>query len=405
MRIEIDIDKKTLIGAAAGAAITILIVVVMYGIFGGGGGQQEQQAGGPAVENISPETNQPLPTLDNSGGGAEEDFPEEEQVQEDKQKNEDFEPFAASQQPPDIAIPDGDGKIACPEATVTVTNADELTEALAAAEPGAVIFMEPGEYQGHFVAATKGTKDQPIFVCGSRDAIIDGGGVKEGYAFHLNEVDYWRLIGFTVRHAQKGVMADKTNFSVVQDLDVNHIGDEGIHFRNFSSDNIAQYNIIWGTGLRKDKYGEGVYFGTAESNWATFSGGQMDKSDRNIARGNVIRATAEAIDIKEGTSDGKIIGNIFDGSTITGDGHNDSWVDVKGNGYLIERNTGRGSPADGFQTHKIINGWGTGNTFRLNIIDLGGSGGFGINDTAGGNTIACDNEVTGGPLTKKSECS
>ncbi|GAB1824211.1 right-handed parallel beta-helix repeat-containing protein [Herbidospora sp. RD11066] len=404
MRIEIDIDKKTLIGAAAGAAFTILIVVVMYGIFGGGG-QQEQQAGGPAVENIAPDTSQPLPTLDNSGSGAEEDFAEEEQVEEDKSKNEDFEVFTASQQPPDIAVPDGDGKIACPDATVTVTNADELTEALASAEPGTVIFMEPGEYQGHFVAATKGTKDQPIFVCGSRDAIIDGGGVKEGYAFHLNEVDYWRLIGFTVRHAQKGVMADKTNFSVVQDLDVNHIGDEGIHFRNFSSDNIAQYNLIWATGLRKDKYGEGVYFGTAESNWATFSGGQMDKSDRNIARGNVIRATAEAIDIKEGTSDGKIIGNIFDGSMITGDGHNDSWVDVKGNGYLIERNTGRGSPADGFQTHKIINGWGTGNTFRANVIDLGGSGGYGINDTAGGNTISCDNEVTGGPLTKKSECS
>lgn len=403
MRIEIDIDKKTLIGAAAGAAFTILIVVILYGIFGGGG--QEQQPGA-VVESIQPESGaQPLPTLGADDGAAEEDFPEEEEPVRNEEEDKDFEPFVASQQPPDIAVPDGEGKIACPEATVTVTTADELTEALAAAEPGMVIFMEPGEYQGHFVAAAKGTKDQPIFVCGSRDAIIDGGGVKKGYAFHLNGADYWRLIGFTVRHAQKGVMADKSNFNVVQDLDVNHIGDEGIHFRNFSSDNIAQYNIIWGTGLRRDKYGEGVYFGTAESNWATFSGGQMDKSDRNIARGNVIRATAESIDIKEGTTGGKIIGNIFDGSALTGDGHNDSWVDVKGNGYLIERNTGRGTSADGFQTHKIINGWGTGNTFRLNVIDLGGSGGYGINDTVGGNTIACDNEVTGGPLTKKSECS
>ncbi|WP_061300121.1 hypothetical protein [Herbidospora cretacea] len=404
MRIEIDIDKKTLIGAAAGAAFTILIVVIMYGIFGGDGGQEQQP--GMKVENIQPDNGaRSLPTLGTDDGAVEEDFPEEEEPVRNEEENKDFEPFVASQQPPDIAIPDGEGKIACPEATVTVTTAEELTGALAQAQPGDVIFMEPGEYQGHFVAAAKGTKDQPIFVCGSRDAIIDGGGVKEGYAFHLNEADYWRLIGFTVRHAQKGVMADKSNFNVVQDLDVNHIGDEGIHFRNFSSDNIAQYNIIWGTGLRRDKYGEGVYFGTAESNWATFSGGQMDKSDRNIARGNVIRATAESIDIKEGTTGGKIIGNIFDGSALTGDGHNDSWVDVKGNGYLIERNTGRGTSADGFQTHKIINGWGTGNTFRLNVIDLGGSGGYGINDTAGGNTIACDNEVTGGPLTKKSECS
>ncbi len=136
MRIEIDIDKKTLIGAAAGAAFTILIVVIMYGIFGGGGGQ-EQQAGGPAVENIAPDTSAPLPTLGLQrrrdrgrlhGGGA--------GAGGRARRTEDFEPFTATQQPPDIAIPDGEGKIACPEATVTVTNADELTEALAAGPAG-----------------------------------------------------------------------------------------------------------------------------------------------------------------------------------------------------------------------------------------------------------------------------
>jgi hypothetical protein len=163
--------------------------------------------------------------------------------------------------------------------------------------------------------------------------------------------------------------------------------------------------MIYATGLRREKFGEGVYLGTAESNWAAYSGGKMDRSDRNLVRGNVIRSTAEAIDIKEGTSNGRIVGNIFDGSGLSGSKHNDSWVDVKGNGYVIEGNTGSNTNGDGFQTHKIVDGWGTGNVFRANIINLGNSGGVGINDTAGGNKIACDNKVTGGMLTKKDVCS
>jgi hypothetical protein len=122
-------------------------------------------------------------------------------------------------------------------------------------------------------------------------------------------------------------------------------------------------------------------------------------------RGNVIRATAEAVDIKEGTSGGRIVDNVFDGSALGGDKVNDSWVDVKGNNYLIEGNTGKRTRQDGFQVHQIIDGWGTGNVFRRNTIDLAGGGGVGINDTVGGNTIACDNKVTGGKLTENGTCS
>ncbi|GAA4609697.1 hypothetical protein GCM10023195_39360 [Actinoallomurus liliacearum] len=60
--------------------------------------------------------------------------------------------------------------------------------------------------------------------------------------------------------------------------------------------------------------------------------------------------------------------------------------------------------ADGFQTHRIVKGWGTGNMFRGNKIDLAGGNGVGINDTAGGNTILCDNKVSGGRLTKDGTC-
>ncbi|WP_218038809.1 right-handed parallel beta-helix repeat-containing protein [Acrocarpospora pleiomorpha] len=302
-------------------------------------------------------------------------------------------------------VPSGPGKVRCPQPTKIVGNSSALQQAIKSARAGDVIQLRPGIYKGKFVAQKSGTKAKPIFLCGTAKSVLDGGGIKNGYGFHLNKVSYWRLVGFSVQNSQKGVMADRTRASIIQGLTVHNIGDEAIHLRNFSTGNIVQYSRIYNTGLRRAKFGEGVYLGSAESNWSKYTGGRMDQSDRNLVRGNVIRATAEAIDIKEGTSGGRIVGNIFDGSALVGDDVNDSWVDVKGNNYLIEGNSGKTTPQDGFQTHEIIDGWGTGNVFRKNRIDLAGGKGVGINDTVGGNTIACDNKVIGGRLTKKGTCS
>jgi Right handed beta helix region len=306
---------------------------------------------------------------------------------------------------PTLPVPAGPGRVSCPPPTTTAGSADELQRALGAAQPGDVIRLAPGAYEGKFVAHTSGTSDKPIFLCGDTTSILDGGGVKKGYAFHLDKASYWRLIGFTVQNSQKGVMADTSKGSIIQDLTVHDIGDEAIHLRDFSTGDVVQYNKIYNTGLRRAKFGEGVYLGSAESNWKEVSGGQMDKSDDNVVRGNVIRATAEAVDIKEGTRGGRVIDNILDGSALGGGKIGDSWVDVKGNDYLIQGNTGNKTPQDGFQTHEIVKGWGTHNVFRANVIDLDGGNGIGINDTVGGNTIGCDNKVSGGRLTKKGACS
>ncbi|WP_157518250.1 hypothetical protein [Herbidospora mongoliensis] len=307
--------------------------------------------------------------------------------------------------PAQAAAPTGPGMVKCPRPTKIVGSASQFEKALASARAGDVIKLRPGIYRGNFVARKSGVKSRPIFVCGTAASVIDGGGPKGGYGFHIDRGNYWRLVGFTVRNSQKGVMADRSFGSIIQSLTVHSIGDEAIHLRNFSKSNIVQYNRIFNTGLRKPKFGEGVYIGTAESNWKSVTGGRMDASDGNWVRGNEIKSTAEAIDIKEGTSGGWIVGNVFDGSQLVDDGTNDSWVDVKGNKYVVEGNRGRSTPLDGFQTHKIVDGWGTGNVFRKNVINLSGARGVGINDTVGGNTITCDNKVTGGPLLKKGACS
>lgn len=286
-----------------------------------------------------------------------------------------------------------DGPVTCPAATVTVGDAKSLKDALKEARPGDVIRMLDGVYADRFTADTPGTADRPIFLCGGPGAVLDAGDVDGGYAFHLDGASHWRLLGFTVRDGQKGVMADRVQGTVIQGLTVENIGDEGIHLRDFSSGNVVENNTVRDTGKRKEQFGEGIYVGSAESNWCTVTDCKPDRSDHNVIRGNHVSATtAESVDIKEGTTGGSVIGNTFDGAGLSG-GHNDSWVDVKGNDWLIKGNVGRHSREDGFQTHRILDGWGTGNVFQANTAQVDGPG-YGFHLTpADGNKVTCDNKV------------
>lgn len=281
----------------------------------------------------------------------------------------------------------------CGNPTVEVTSAGELADALAAAVPGTVIALADGVYQGEFEASGDGSAEAPIALCGGPGAILDGGAIDGGYVFYLRDASWWVLSGFTVRNGQKGVMVDAVTNSVISSLTVTGIGDEGIHLRRFSTSNLVTGNRVSNTGLRKPKFGEGIYIGTAESNWCDLSDCGPDRSDGNAITDNVISATAaESIDIKEGTTGGLIQGNTFDGTGLVGDA--DSWVDVKGNDWVIESNTGRTSKGDGFQTHEILDGWGTRNVFRSNIAVVEGPG-FGFSLTPErDNVVECNNTAS-----------
>jgi hypothetical protein len=86
---------------------------------------------------------------------------------------------------------------------------------------------------------------------------------------------------------------------------------------------------------------------------------------------------------------------------ITGQNSADSWIDVKGIGYLIEDNTGTftspGTFANGYETHNpstspsFLNG--CGNTWRNNKSDLGGVGQYAIKITSTSKCKASPNVV------------
>jgi parallel beta-helix repeat protein len=288
--------------------------------------------------------------------------------------------------------------------TVTVSTPTQLRMALAGARPGDAISLAAGTYDGAFYATASGTASAPITLTGPRTAVLSntGSGCDPnvpaapsgisycGFGLHLNRVSYWHLSGFTVAGAAKGIVLDGANHNVIDGVEVFNTGDEGVHMRTSSSDNVLRNSAVHDTGRSQPGFGEGLYVGSAQSNWSKYGqngGTGPDRSDRNQALNNHFgpNVTAEHIDIKEGTVGGLVQGNTFDGRGISGANFADSWVDVKGSGYTVAGNHGTNAGAsalvDGYQVHRIVAGAGCGNVFGGNDSDLGGATGYAINVT------------------------
>ncbi|TDD46054.1 hemagglutinin protein [Kribbella antibiotica] len=287
---------------------------------------------------------------------------------------------------------------------VDVSTAAQLQTALANAQPGQTIRLAAGQYHGSFVTQRPGTASAPITLTGPASAVLinDGptgdapscpaptAGWDSGYGLWLFGAPYWKLTGFTVQDSKKGIVLDNSHHVTIDGVSVHHTDEEGVHFRRSSADGVIKNSTVTDAGLVQKGYGEGVYIGSANSNWSCHGNtGGVDKSDRVQVLDNHIgpNIAAEPIDVKEGTTGGIIRGNTFNGRGISGENSADSWIDVKGFKYVIENNTGTfsspGTFANGYETHNTSTTPsfpnGCGNIWRNNASNLGGAGNYAIN--------------------------
>ncbi|MEV5980261.1 sheath polysaccharide-degrading enzyme [Streptomyces sp. NPDC052114] len=283
---------------------------------------------------------------------------------------------------------------AAPARTIEVTTATELKAALTDASPGDTIHLADGTYSGNFKTSVAASAGSRITLTGSSKAVLTAGG---GYGLHLNGAAYWTVKGITVTGGQKGIMIDSARGVVVDTVTVHGLDMEGVHFRKSSSDGVIKNSRIYDTGNDDRGMGEGVYVGSANT--------LSDKSDNVTITGNTIGPDVggEAVDLKEGTTGGRVSGNTFDGKGLTGNNYDDSWIDVKGNDYVIENNTGKNTTNNGYETHTQQSGWGCGTVFRGNRSTLTGATGdkqlaINVTNQSGGcrTTVYASNTVTGG---------
>ncbi|MEW1835893.1 right-handed parallel beta-helix repeat-containing protein [Microbacterium sp. NPDC079995] len=292
---------------------------------------------------------------------------------------------------------------ACPTAVRVVgPSMEDLQRAVDAAAPGDALRLADTTYSGRLVISASGSVAAPIVLCGSPQARIDGGDATTGYALHVDSASHWRISGFAVTGASKGIVADAASDIVFDRLVVEDIGEEGIHLRAGTTDSTVSNSTVRRTGTVTPEYGEGLYVGSAESNWCRYTGCEPDRSDRNRLIGNTVSdTTAEAIDIKEGSSDGVVDANTL---TLSATAVVDSAVDVKGNDWRVVDNRVT-STGIGIQVQQVSDGWGQRALIEGNTIDAAAEA-YAI-DVVGaartqGAVIRCDNRTAGGAAVRAS---
>lgn len=295
---------------------------------------------------------------------------------------------------------------------VNVSNVNQLKAALADLKEGDLVQVASGVYQGRFIISLKASTNA-AYICADSGAIIDGGDVNKGYGLHLNGARNIVVSGLTVRNAQKGVMMDAALNVTLNKMTIQNTGTEGVHFRNNTKNSVLVASSISEAGLVEPDFGEGVYVGSAKNKWCPNepSCGNPDRSDCNyIAHNKISAVRAESIDVKEGTQKNLIKGNSFKGAKMTG-AYADSFMDVKGNNNIIIGNSGvvgncGGEPCqvNGFQTHVVLEGWGTKNYFDGNFVSGNLEGPVVSLQKVLLNVVTCNNKADNGAKASSDLC-
>jgi hypothetical protein len=241
------------------------------------------------------------------------------------------------------------------------------------AQAGDIITLLPNtNYYGNLYINDKhGTADNYIQIIGDNtsaiigalDPITDGFGP---YVIKLTNCSYIYIgqkpivntengLGFQLKNANKGLYADNCSNITIQNLDIHDIGEEGVHFLNNSTMCNIYNNKIYDTGSLEPEYGEGIYIGSSYNNWPKDPLIPDETHDINICYNYIYNTTTECIDVKEGTYNGLIESNYFNGEKLNGE-YADSWIDIKGTSWNISDNEGYITLINGFQIHSIDTG-------------------------------------------------
>lgn len=260
-------------------------------------------------------------------------------------------------------------------ATTTCSTVSCVTTAVANAVPGDTIILSAGvTFNGKFTLAANGTAANPITfksASSTNRAIVNAGTTSTGYGLTMTG-DYWIVQDVKITNAKKGIMLDNANNTLIDNVEVYNIGEEGVHYRDGSSYNTIQNSNIHDCGVVTPDYGEGVYVGSDVGKWGTYNAA----TDYNTIKNNTIgpNVTAESIDIKEGSTGTTVEYNTFNGTGISGANSADSFMDVKGNDDIIRFNTGYRNNnsiiVNAFEVHQRSAGWGLNADFHDNTVYL-----------------------------------
>ena len=233
--------------------------------------------------------------------------------------------------------------------TINCSDVDCIKSAMANAQPGDEIIIQPGTYATEgkvqdldsgiwvfYLASVNGTESNPITLRGASSTNLPVlTGSRDGDIL-LVSGDHWIIKDLEISGNDRGILTHQANYNQFINLTLANFNTEALHLRANSSNNLVQNCTITNTGLEKPDRGEGVYVGTDVSSHGTYP----PFCNNNIIEGCTFgpNITAEAVDIKEQTS-GTIVRNcVFTAVGMAGN-VNDAFIDLKGSNSFIYENT------------------------------------------------------------------
>lgn len=233
--------------------------------------------------------------------------------------------------------------------TFSVSTSSQLLNAMNKVKAGDVIQLNSTSFRGSFRTERSGSPNAMIVIQGNRQSVISN---KEGIGFHLRRANYWHLKGFMITNSRKGMVFEKSNNNIIENLRIENIDEEGIHIYDDSRDNVIRESNVMMTGIKSSSHGEAIVIGRDFRHWY---GRTPDQSDRNIIINNRVGPgfSTEAIVLNEGTCCGLLARNYFDGHGMSDRNGYGCWVKIKGDRYRIEHNSGKATVSEGFMVSPI----------------------------------------------------
>lgn len=235
------------------------------------------------------------------------------------------------------------------------TNGEQIQTLFNAAQPGDSFIMPNSTvvFSHEPTLKVSGTSTNPISLRGTAQSVFESG--SNDYGLHIMDASYNQVLGGAFQINKKGIVLDNSKHCVLRYVRVAHTGQEAIHFRASSSDGIAEYCTIEGTGEENANFGEGFYVGTHDGNWTSEYADRssptqvvmgvlgnesgIDQSHRVTIRScQIINTTGEGLDYKQGVYDVVVQDNDFYACGWSGANSADSPIDCKGDNALIENN-------------------------------------------------------------------
>jgi hypothetical protein len=226
-----------------------------------------------------------------------------------------------------------------------VSTAADLQTAMKGAQAGDVITLAPGMYAGaamtvpitggsspvNFHSVAMGTAQAPITLTSadpSNPAVLVGTdtAVGSGYVLHLAATSYWHVQNLVVTKGSKGIMFDQVTNSYICGVEVYGTGDEAIHLRDASSNNVVEGVNVHDTGKAQPDYSEGFYTGS-------FTGTAYNPaSNDNILKKSHFGPNIQSkyVNLQPGSAGNVVDGCDFDGTGAGGANSGYSFLSIKG---------------------------------------------------------------------------